>query len=43
MATAEIYDVLGLPEYHAIEGFVHWPIERALQAAYELKLTSNEN
>ena len=26
--SAETYDVLGLPEYHAIEAFVKWPITR---------------
>jgi len=26
IATAASYDALGLPEYHALEAFVHWPI-----------------
>jgi glucosamine-6-phosphate deaminase len=26
MATAALYDQLGLPEYHAIEAFARWPI-----------------
>ncbi len=36
MATAAIYDSLGLPEYHAIEAFVRWPIPRSLQAASQI-------
>jgi glucosamine-6-phosphate deaminase len=36
MATAEIYNALGLPEYHAIEPFARWPIPRCLQAASQL-------
>ncbi len=36
MATAAIYDSLGLPEYHAIEAFVHWPIPRSLQEICQL-------
>jgi len=36
MATAAIYDSLGLPEYHAIEAFVHWPIPRSLQGMCQL-------
>lgn len=43
MATAEIYNALGLPEYHAVEAFVRWPIERDLHVASELNQTSNEN
>jgi hypothetical protein len=27
-STAAIYDLLGLPEYHAIEAFVKWPVKR---------------
>ncbi len=27
--TAKTYDMLGLPEYHAIEAFVKWPIPRS--------------
>ncbi len=36
MATAAIYNALGLPEYHAIEAFVRWPVQRSLQAASQL-------
>jgi len=32
MTTARIYDALGLPEYHAIEAFVRWPLKRPAQA-----------
>jgi len=28
MATARLYDALGLPEYHAIEAFARWPLTR---------------
>jgi glucosamine-6-phosphate deaminase len=35
--TAKIYDALGLPEYHAIEAFARWPIERAAQVQGELE------
>ncbi len=28
ITTARIYDALGLPEYHAMESFVRWPLER---------------
>jgi len=28
MATARLYDALGLPEYHAIEAFARWPLAR---------------
>jgi glucosamine-6-phosphate deaminase len=27
--TAKTYDSLGLPEFFALEGFVHWKEERA--------------
>jgi glucosamine-6-phosphate deaminase len=33
METAAIYNALGLPEYHAIEAFAHWPMRRSLQVA----------
>jgi len=36
IATAAIYNALGLPEYHAIESFVRWPVPRSLQAASQL-------
>ena len=36
MTTAATYDALGLPEYHAIEAFVRWPIERSASAAAQL-------
>jgi glucosamine-6-phosphate deaminase len=28
MATAALYNALGLPEYHALEAFVRWPLVR---------------
>jgi glucosamine-6-phosphate deaminase len=33
---AELYDLIGLPEYHALEAFVRWPLERTAQAAAQL-------
>jgi glucosamine-6-phosphate deaminase len=36
MAAAETYDVLGLPEYHALETFARWPVPRSMQAASQL-------
>ncbi|MGP1273545.1 MAG: glucosamine-6-phosphate deaminase [Phycisphaerales bacterium] len=35
--TAKLYDALGLPEYQAIEGFVHWTPSEADQALVETK------
>lgn len=35
--TARLYDALGLPEYQAIEGFVHWTPSAADQALVETK------
>ncbi len=37
MTTAASYDALGLPEYHAIEAFVRWPVEPAAMAAGQLE------
>ena len=37
MATAKLYDALGLPEYHAIEAFARWPLARAANAAAQLE------
>jgi len=37
LATAALYDALGLPEYHAIEAFVRWP--RPRPAHVEAQLT----
>jgi len=36
MSTAEQYDRLGLPEYHAIEAFVRYPIVRPAQVESQL-------
>lgn len=30
MHTAALYDALGLPEYHALEAFVRWPLTLSL-------------
>lgn len=38
MATAAAYDSLGLPEYHAMETFVRWPVPRSLHAASQLTM-----
>jgi glucosamine-6-phosphate deaminase len=35
--SAKLYDALGLPEYQAIEGFVHWTPSDADQAMVEAK------
>jgi glucosamine-6-phosphate deaminase len=37
MATAALYDALGLPEYHAIEAFAQWPLARSAHAAAQLE------
>jgi glucosamine-6-phosphate deaminase len=37
MATAHTYDVLGLPEYHGIEAFAHWPLVRSAHAQSQLE------
>ena len=37
MATAALYDALGLPEYHAIEAFARWPLVRSAHAAAQLE------
>jgi glucosamine-6-phosphate deaminase len=39
MATAALYDALGLPEYHAIEAFAQWPLSRSAHAAAQLEKT----
>jgi glucosamine-6-phosphate deaminase len=37
MATANLYDTLGLPEYHAIEALAKWPLGRSAHAAAQLE------
>ncbi|MFB3892640.1 MAG: glucosamine-6-phosphate deaminase [Phycisphaerae bacterium] len=37
MATAGIYDDLGLPEYHALEAFVRWPLTQSAHAASQIE------
>ena len=37
MATARIYDDLGLPEYHALEAFARWPLRRCAMTAAQLE------
>ena len=32
ITMAKIYDSLGLPEYHAIESFVRWPLEKLVKS-----------
>jgi len=39
MATAKLYDALGLPEYHAIEALAQWPLKRSAHAAAQLEET----
>ncbi|MBI5726138.1 MAG: glucosamine-6-phosphate deaminase [Planctomycetes bacterium] len=36
MASAKLYDTLGLPEYHAIEAFARWPIKRSADSRKQL-------
>jgi glucosamine-6-phosphate deaminase len=36
IATANVYDQLGLPEYHAIEAFARWPIKRSANTREQL-------
>jgi glucosamine-6-phosphate deaminase len=36
MSTAESYDNLGLPEYHALEAFARWPVPRSAQSATQI-------
>jgi len=36
MATANLYDALGLPEYHGLEAFAHWPLHRSAHADAQL-------
>ena len=40
--TANVYDALGLPEYHAIEAFVRYPLRRSATAAAQLTPATNE-
>ncbi len=37
MATARLYDALGLPEYHAIEAFARWPLRRPAHLEAQLE------
>ncbi|HUU30557.1 MAG TPA: glucosamine-6-phosphate deaminase [Phycisphaerae bacterium] len=37
MTTAALYDTLGLPEYHALEAFVRWPLGRSAHATAQLE------
>ncbi len=37
MATAQTYDALGLPEYHAVEAFVKWPLIQSAQQTAQLE------
>ena len=39
MATARLYDALGLPEYHGLEAFARWPLERPAHVAEQLEGT----
>jgi glucosamine-6-phosphate deaminase len=39
MATAALYDALGLPEYHAIEAFARWPLASSAHAAAQVEET----
>lgn len=36
MATAKLYDQLGLPEYHALEAFARWPVKFSAHASSQL-------
>ena len=37
MGTADLYDALGLPEYHAIEAFAKWPLTRSASATAQFE------
>jgi len=37
MATARLYDDLGLPEYHGLEAFARWPLRRSAHAEAQLE------
>ncbi|MFC1782785.1 glucosamine-6-phosphate deaminase [Planctomycetota bacterium] len=37
MATAALYDALGLPEYHALEAFVRWPLEKSTNKSTQMQ------
>ena len=37
MGTANLYDALGLPEYHAIEAFAKWPLTRSAASTAQLE------
>ena len=39
MATAALYDALGLPEYHALEAFVRWPLEKSTNKSTQMQKT----
>jgi len=34
--SAKLYDQLGLPEYHALEAFAHWPIRHSANATAQI-------
>ena len=36
LGTAAHYDALGLPEYHAMEAFVRWPLKRSANAEAQM-------
>ena len=36
MASAQLYDALGLPEYHAIEAFAHYPVPKSAHVLSQL-------
>ena len=36
IGAARLYDCLGLPEYHALEAFVRWPLKRSANAVAQL-------
>jgi glucosamine-6-phosphate deaminase len=37
MAVAARYDALGLPEYHALEAFVRWPLEKSTNKSIQMQ------
>ena len=42
IATARLYDLLGLPEYHAIEAFARWPIRCSIHAQNQMEKIANK-
>jgi glucosamine-6-phosphate deaminase len=42
ITTAKIYDALGLPEYHALEAFVRYPVQRSINLTRQFEILEND-